>query len=133
MYGHTNSKSRDQPGKIKVANPARGQLNGGNKYLLPPFAPENELGLTRWVRPSRPASAYSLSSLRLNMVLTHGVPPNFGGGVHLSMPSNAFGSVPSLSGHAIAYPWRSLPRVRRHRASNPQGSSCSGWCLCRSP
>ena len=31
--------------------------------------------------------------------------------------------VPSLSGHAIAYRWRSLPRVRRHRASKPQGSS----------
>ena len=34
---------------------------------------------------------------------------------------NAIGSVPSLSGHAIAY--RSLPRVRRHGASKPQGSS----------
>ena len=35
----------------------------------------------------------------------------------------AIGSVPSLSGHAVAYRWRSLPRVRRHRASKPQGSS----------
>ena len=34
----------------------------------------------------------------------------------------AIGSVPSLSGHAIAYRWRSLPRVP-HRASKPQGSS----------
>ena len=38
-------------------------------------------------------------------------------------PPHAIGSVPSLSGHAIAYRWRSLPRVRRHRASKPQGSS----------
>ena len=38
-------------------------------------------------------------------------------------PSYAIGSVPSLSGHASAYRWRSLPRVRRHRASKPQGSS----------
>ena len=38
-------------------------------------------------------------------------------------PSYAIGSVPSLSGHAIAYRWRSLPRVRRRRASKPQGSS----------
>ena len=30
MCGHTHSKSMDQPGK--VANPARGQLNGGNEY-----------------------------------------------------------------------------------------------------
>ena len=35
----------------------------------------------------------------------------------------AIASVPSLSGHAIAYRWRSLPRVHRHRASKPQGSS----------
>ena len=38
-------------------------------------------------------------------------------------PPYAIGSVPSLSGHAIAYRWRSLPRVRQHRASSPQGSS----------
>ena len=38
-------------------------------------------------------------------------------------PPYAIGSVPSLSGHALAYRWRSLPRVRRHRASKPQGSS----------
>ena len=37
-------------------------------------------------------------------------------------PPYAIGSVPSLSGHAIAYRWRSLPRVRRHGASKPQGS-----------
>ena len=40
------------------------------------------------------------------------------------------GSVPSLSRHAIAYPWRSLTKVRRHRASKPQGSSSNGCCLC---
>ena len=38
-------------------------------------------------------------------------------------PPYAIGSVPSLSGHAVAYRWRSLPRVRRHRASKPQGRS----------
>ena len=38
-------------------------------------------------------------------------------------PTYAIGSVPSLSGHAFAYRWRSLPRVRRHRASKSQGSS----------
>ena len=37
-------------------------------------------------------------------------------------PPYATGSVPSLWGHAIAYRWRSLPRVRRQRASKPQGS-----------
>ena len=38
-------------------------------------------------------------------------------------PPYAIGSVPSLSGHANAYRWRSLPRFRRHRASKLQGSS----------
>ena len=38
-------------------------------------------------------------------------------------PRYAIGSVPGLSGHAIAYRWRSLPRVRRHRASKSQGTS----------
>ena len=42
----------------------------------------------------------------------------------------AVGSVPSLSGHVIAYQWRSLLRVRWHRASSPQGSSSNGCCLC---
>ena len=41
MYGHTYSKSVDQPGK--VANPAaRGQLNTGKMNIsLSAFAPEN--------------------------------------------------------------------------------------------
>ena len=38
-------------------------------------------------------------------------------------PPYAIGSVPGLSGDAIACRWRSLPRVRRHRASKPQGNS----------
>ena len=38
-------------------------------------------------------------------------------------PPYASGSVPSLSRHAIAYRWRSMPRVRRHGAKKPQGSS----------
>ena len=41
-----------------------------------------------------------------------------------SKPPYAIGSVRSLSGQAIVYRWRSLPRVRRHRvASKPQRSS----------
>ena len=63
-----------------------------------------------------------ISILRLNLVLTYGISPEFRGGVHMK-PPYAIGSVPSLSGHAVAYRWRSLPRVRRHGASKPQGSS----------
>ena len=63
--------------------------------------------------------------LKMIMVLTYGIPPEFRSGVHLviSKPPYAIGSVPSLSGYANAYPWRSLPRVRRYRASKPQGTS----------
>ena len=64
---------------------------------------------------------------------TYGIPPDFRGGVYLFILPYAIGSVPSLSGHALAYRWRSLPRVRRHRASSPQGNSSDGCCLCRSP
>ena len=60
----------------------------------------------------RPASACSFSTLRLNLALTHGVPSAFRGGVHIFIPPYAFRPVPSLSGHAIVYRWRSLPRVR---------------------
>ena len=38
-------------------------------------------------------------------------------------PPYAIGPAPSLSSHAIAYRWRSLPRVSRDRVSKPQGSS----------
>ena len=43
--------------------------------------------------------------------------------IHLFKPPYAIGPVPSVSGHAVAYRYRSLPRVRRHGASKPQGSS----------
>ena len=68
-----------------------------------------------------------ISILRLNLVLTYsGFPPEFRGGVLIFIQTAmryAIGSVPSLSGHAIAYRWCSLPRVHRHKASKPRGSS----------
>ena len=39
MYGHTYSKSMDQPGKVD--NPARGQLNRKTNIFMSAFAPEN--------------------------------------------------------------------------------------------
>ena len=60
----------------KVANPARGQLNRG-KCPLFPYAPENLVSRDGFSRP------VSFSILRLNLVLTHGIPPDFRGGVHL--------------------------------------------------
>ena len=46
--------------------------------------------------------------------------------IHLFKPPHAIRSVSSLSGHALAYRWRSQLRVRRHRASKPQDSSKQG-------
>ena len=40
----------------------------------------------------------------LNLALTHGIPPDFRGGVHLFIPLYAIEAVvPGLSGHALAY------------------------------
>ena len=75
-------------------------------------------------------SACSFSILRLNLVLTRGIPPDVRGGLHLLSLPYPLGSGPSLSGHATMYRWRSLPRVRWHRVSSPQGSSSTGCCLC---
>ena len=108
----------DQPGK--VADPARGQLNREN-IPLSPCVPENLVSRDGFSRPvprqpghlhtQAETGAYSRDSSRVPRRRPFMKPPN------------AIGSVPSLSGHANAYRWRSLPRVRRHRASKPQGSS----------
>ena len=71
MYGHTYSKSMDQPGM--VANPARGQLNRENEYFPVPLS-----RLRIWSRktgsavPSRVSLLISI--LRLNLVLTEFLP-----------------------------------------------------------
>ena len=81
MYGNTFSKSMDQPGK--VANPARGQLAEQRKLTFP--CPRSRLRI--WSRdtgsavPSR--VSLPISIFRLNLVLTHGIPPEFRGSVHL--------------------------------------------------
>ena len=67
----------DQPSK--VANPARGQLNRGKIFPCPRAC------LIIWSRETGSAvpSRVSLfiSILRLNLVLTYGIPPEFRGGV----------------------------------------------------
>ena len=74
----TYGKSMDQPGK--VANPARGQLNRKNEYL-PTRVRATEFGLeTGSAVPSRVSLLISI--LRLNLVLTCEIPPEFRGGVH---------------------------------------------------
>ena len=95
---------------------------------MPPFAPENLVSRDRFGCTVSCQPAHSLY-ITLNLVL--GILPEFRGGVHIFLPApHTIGSVPSLSGHAVAYRWRSLPRVRWHRASSPQGSSSNGCCPC---
>ena len=78
MYGHTYSKNMDQPGK--VTNPARGQLNRENEISLSAFVPENLVSRDGFGSPVPRQPAHSI--LRLNLVLTYGITPEFRGGVH---------------------------------------------------
>ena len=109
----------DQPGK--VANPARGQLNRENNIPLSPCMPENLVSRDGFSRPvpRQPAHLHTQAESGAYLRDSSRVPRRR----PLMKPPYAIGSVPSLSGHAIAYRSRSLPRVRRHRASKPQGSS----------
>ena len=61
-------------------------------------------------------------------MLTHAIPPDFRSGVDLVIPPSAIKSARILTRHMIAYRGRSLPRVRRRKASCPQGSSSNEWC-----
>ena len=81
MYGHTCSKSMDQPGK--VANPARGQLNRENKYF-PVRVRAWEFGLARRIWQSRPASACSSPYSRwVWCLLTGFLPSSAAASIHL--------------------------------------------------
>ena len=77
----TCSKGKNQQGK--VANPAPGQLAEQGKIIFP--CPRSRLRV--WSRetgsavPSRVSLLISI--LRLNLVLTYGIPPWFRDGVHL--------------------------------------------------
>ena len=109
----------DQRGK--VANPARGQLNREDNIPLSPCGPENLVSRNGFSSPvpRQPAHLHTQAESGAYLRDSFRVPRRR----PFMKPPYAIGSVPSLSGHAIAYRWRSLPRVRRHRASKPQGSS----------
>ena len=63
---------------------------------LSPFTP-NTLGLATQVRPPCPASVRSFCTLRLNLVLTDGIPTAFRDGVRLSIPSSRHRVSPALN------------------------------------
>ena len=88
---------------------------------LSAFAPENLVsrdGFGSRPVPRQPAYLHTQAESGANLRESSRVPRRrpF---IYLK-PPYAIRSVPSLSGHAIAYRWRSLPRVYRHRASKPQ-------------
>ena len=120
----TYNKSMDQPGK--VANPARGQLNRENEYFLPPFAHENLVSRDSFGNPVPRQPAHLHTQAETTGVYLRRDSSRFPRRrrlIYLNRHTYPIGSVPSLSGHAVAYRWRSLLRVRRHGASKPQGSS----------
>ena len=110
----------DQPGK--VANPARGQLNREMNVSLSAFVPKNLVSRDGFGSPvpRQPAHLHTQAEFGAYLWNSTRVPRRR---PFVIKPPYAIGSVPSLSGHASAYQWRSLPRVRRHRARKPQGSS----------
>ena len=67
--------------RVRLPNPARGQLNRENEFSLSRFAPESLSCETGSAVPSHVSLLISI--LRLNLVLTFGIPPESRGGVHL--------------------------------------------------
>ena len=90
--------------------------------LLSPCVPENLVSRDGFSRPVPRQSAHLHTQAESGAYLRDSsrVPRR---GPFIMKPPYAIGSIRSLSCHAIAYQWRSLPRARRHRASKPQGSS----------
>ena len=78
----------------------------GGKILVP------RSRLKIWFRETGLAVPSRVSLLILYILTLNLVPPNVRSGVHIYLPPYTIGSVTTLSGHAIAYRWRSLPRVR---------------------
>ena len=113
--------SMDPPGK--VANPAHGQLNRENNFSLSAFAPENLVSRDGFGSPVPRQPAHLRTQAESGAYLGNSSRVSRRRPFICLKPTYAIGSVPSLSGHAIAYRWLSLPRVRRHKVSKPQGSS----------
>ena len=93
---------------------------------LSPYAPDKLVSRDGFSRPVPRQPAHSPYSGWIWCLVTGFPPISAAASIYLFKPPYVIGSVPSESGHAIAYRWRSLPRVRWHRASSPQGNSSNG-------
>ena len=111
----------DQPGK--VADPARRQLNRENKYSPVRIRAENLVSRDGFGSPvpRQPTHLHTQAEYGAYLRNSSRVPRRLP--FIYFKPSYVIGPVPSLSGHAIAYRWCSLPRVHRHKDSKPQDSS----------
>ena len=121
MYGSHTWQEKDQPGKGCQSC----SWSAEQGKLIFPY-PRSSLRI--WSRETSLAvpSRVSLLISILGLILVHTgfLPISAAASIYLFKPPYVIGSVPSLLSHAIiAYRWRSLPRVRRHRTSKPQGSS----------
>ena len=65
------------------AAPELGRNPVSKHQIQPEYGDEQADARRVLLSPSRPASACSFSILRMNLVLTYGIPPEFRGGVHL--------------------------------------------------
>ena len=94
------------------------------------YVPDNFVSRDGFSRPVPPQPAHSPYSGWIWCLLTGFLPISVAASIYLFQAPCAIGSVPTLSGDAIACQWRSLPRVCRHRVSinSPQGSSSNGCC-----
>ena len=90
---------------------------------LSPYLPENLVSRDGFSGPVPRQPAHCLYSDWIWCLLTGFLPSSAAASIIYIKQPYAIRSVPGLSGHGIVYRWRSLLRVRRHRASKPQGGS----------
>ena len=127
LYGQQFELSLNHPDMLAI--PARGQLNRENDFLPVPVRTWL-FDFARRVRSSRPAQACLFSTLRLNLVLTHGIPPTFCHGVQFyHQPPSGQSRVYGIT--QVRNQWHLLPRVPWHRPSTLKGNSSNGCCLFR--
>ena len=89
---------------------------------LSPFAFENLVSRDGFGSPVPRQSAHLHTQAESGVYYSSRFPRRTAS-INLFKPPYPIWSVPSLLSHVIAYQWGSLPRVRRHGASKPQGSS----------
>ena len=119
MYGHNIAKVWINRVRLPILLVV--SWTGKINIPLSPYVPENLVSRDGFSRPvpRQPAHLHTQAESGADLRNSSRIPRRR----PFMKPPYAIGSVPSLSGHAFAYRWPSLPRVRRHRDSKPQGSS----------